>query len=108
MFLLENSIMANKGHGLQKILAGGAAGAVIAGAATYAVTHQKQTGKILGRIADEAEKAISRIDTNKVKKISNEALKHVMHTRTATKTVREVKKAAPITTRKVTKRKAVK
>lgn len=74
--------MARKGHDLQKILVGGAAGAVIGGAATYAATHQKQTKKALSEIAKKTEEAVKRIDTEKAKELGEVALSRLKKTKT--------------------------
>lgn len=46
----------------QKIIAGIAGGAILGGAATYAATHKKQTGKILRKATNLTQSAYSQID----------------------------------------------
>lgn len=94
-----------KQTGVQKILVGGAAGALIGGAATYAATHQKQTRKIFKEIAKATDEAVKRIDTEKVRELGDVALSRVMKTKTAKKAQKQAangmkqiaKKATPTT-----------
>lgn len=89
--------MTKKGNDLQKMVIGGA---VIAGAATYAATHKKQTKKVLSEIAKKTEEAVKHIDTEKVKELGDVALSRLQKTKTAKK----VEKKLPSEAKKAVKK----